>query len=169
MEKNKLKLLHTLNILSATDEMHPVTTAQILQRLNLQGIDAERKSVLRDIAALIDFGYDILLHQDNKLGYYMASREFEDWELKVLMDAAMGACFLTEENRQNLADKISSLSSRDGQKTLHAITPLPSAIHNGDPTTKKRYRHDPYCHSQEEAGVFSIHFYRDRFGETPPV
>lgn len=116
MEKNKLKLLHTLNILSATDEMHPVTTAQILQRLNLQGIDAERKSVLRDIAALIDFGYDILLHQDNKLGYYMASREFEDWELKVLMDAAMGASFLTEENRQNLADKISSLSSLDGKR-----------------------------------------------------
>ncbi len=133
---NKLKLLRVLDILRETDEDHPFTANQIVRQLSLYGIEAERKSLLRDIAALQDYGYDILLHSDNKLGYYMASRKFEDWELKVLMDAALSANFLTGENCTRLAEKISSLSSRDGQRTLRCASPIASKVKNGDPSTK---------------------------------
>lgn len=135
-QSSKLKLLRVLDILRETDEEHPYTTNQIVQQLSLYGIDAERKSVLRDIATLQDYGYDILLHADNKLGYYLASREFEDWELKILMDAAAGASFLTPENSAQLAEKISKLSSKNGQKSLQAITPITTKVKMGDPTTK---------------------------------
>ena len=136
MEKTKTKLLRVLDILRETDEEHPYTANQIIQQLALYGIEAERKSVLRDIATLQDYGYDILLHADNKRGYYLASREFEDWELKILMDAALGASFLTAENSESLAKKISTLSSKDGQKTLRTVTPVASTVKNGDPSTK---------------------------------
>ena len=131
-----MKLLRVLDILSETDEEHPMTTNQIVQELSLYGIEAERKSVQRDIATLQDYGYDILLHTDNKRGYYMASREFEDWELKVLMDAAVSASFLTPKNSEQLAKKISLLSGREGRRTLRAVTPIPSKVKNGDATTK---------------------------------
>lgn len=136
MEITKIKLLRVLEILRETDEDHPYTANEIIAKLKLYGLDAERKSVLRDIAALQDNGYDIVLHSDNKRGYFMASREFEDWELKVLMDAAVGASFLTEENSRRLAEKLSALSSGSGRKTLRAVTPLASTVKNGDPTTK---------------------------------
>lgn len=136
MEKNKLKLLHILDILKETDELHPITANQIIIELTRYGIEAERKSVLRDISALVDYGYDILLHADNKLGYYMASRTFEDWELKVLCDAAIGAKFLTEDNSRMLFDKVCSLASSDGRKMLRSVTPVPSAVKIGSPLVK---------------------------------
>ena len=127
MEITKIKLLRVLEILRETDEDHPYTANEIIAKLKLYGLDAERKAVLRDIAALQDYGYDIVLHSDNKRGYFMASREFEDWELKVLMDAAVGASFLTEENSRQLAEKLSALSSGSGRKTLRPLE-VPSYI-----------------------------------------
>lgn len=136
MENTKIRLLRVMDILRETDEDHPYTANQIVHQLELYGINAERKAVLRDIVALQDYGFDILLHDDNKLGYYLAHREFEDWELKILMDAAAGANFLTIENCRKLSEKISNLASTDGRKTLRSVTPLSSQIKNGDTTTK---------------------------------
>ena len=136
MEITKIKLLRVLDILRETDEEHPYTANEILKELRLYGIEAERKSVLRDIAALQDYGYDIMPHPDNKRGWYMASRTFEDWELKLLMDDALSAGFLTAENGKQLADKLCSLSSKYGQKTLRAATPVPSPRGSGTPSTK---------------------------------
>lgn len=136
MELTKIRLLRILEILRETDEDHPYTAQQLKEKLMLYGIEAERKAILRDVAALQECGYEILLHADNKRGYYLAAREFEDWELKVLMDAAVGANFLTEENSKKLALKICSLASADGQKTLKGATPILSDVKNGSPTTK---------------------------------
>ena len=136
MSSSKVKLLRVLDILKRTDEEHPYTASQIVQQLSLYGIEAEKKSVLRDIATLQDYGYDIILHADNKLGYYFASREFEDWELNILMDAVAGATFLTAVETQALVDRISMLSSTEGRKTLLASTPIPTSIKIRDPTTK---------------------------------
>ncbi len=136
MEISKIKLLRVLEIMRQTDEDHPVPVNQIIKKLKLYGIEAERKSVMRDIYALRDCGYDILLHSDNKRGFFMASREFEDWELKVLMDAAASSGFLTEKNRKALIKKICSLASADSQKVLKSVTPLISSKQPGDPATK---------------------------------
>lgn len=136
MEQTKIRLLRVLSIVRETDEDHPITANQIVQQLHLYGMEAERKAVLRDIAALRDYGYDVLLHEDNKLGYYLASREFEDWELKVIMDAVAGAGFLTSENSESLCKRIASLASKEGQAVLRTTTPVFSNVKNDDPTTK---------------------------------
>lgn len=121
MQKNKQKLLYVLDIIKETDEAHPITANRIVSRLRQQGIDAERKSVLRDIAALSEYGYDIVLHSDNKLGYYLASRDFEDWELAFLCAAASSARFLTKTETERLIKKILSQSSVPGKKKLKTI------------------------------------------------
>lgn len=121
MQKNKQKLLYVLDIIKETDETHPITANRIVSRLRQQGIDVERKSVLRDIAALSEYGYDIVLHSDNKLGYYLASRDFEDWELAFLCAAASSARFLTKTETERLTNKIMSLSSVSGKKKLKAV------------------------------------------------
>lgn len=69
--ESKIKLLKVLDILSTTDEKSPVTASAICEILKEQGIDAERKSICRDINTLIKYGYKITLCHDNKLGYYM--------------------------------------------------------------------------------------------------
>ena len=123
MLQKKIKLLYVLDILKRTDEQHPITTNQIVSKLQAYGIDAERKSVLRDINMLRDeYGCEIELSEDNKLGYYMAGREFEDWEIKLLCDAAAGAKFLTEKDRRILIDKLCLLSSEAVGKQIKNST-----------------------------------------------
>ena len=51
--EQKLKILYLLDILEKyTDEQHPIDTNEILRRLEARGIQAERKSIYDDIAAL---------------------------------------------------------------------------------------------------------------------
>lgn len=69
--ESKIKLLKVLDILSATDPAHPITASRVCELLLESGIEAERKSVCRDINTLIKYGYKIELCHDNKLGYYM--------------------------------------------------------------------------------------------------
>ena len=61
-ENQKLKLLHLYKILlEETDEEHPLTTPQILERLAAKGIRAERKSIYADLDALQEvFDVDIV-------------------------------------------------------------------------------------------------------------
>lgn len=136
MEVTKIKLLRVLDILKETDEDHPITTNQILEQLKLYGICAERKAVQRDIAALQEYGYDIVLCDDNKKGYFMASRLFEDWELKVLLDAAIEAYFFTNADSRKFTEKIASLGSKDCRRMLRQVTPIETDLRKGLPMTK---------------------------------
>lgn len=133
MEKTKQRLLRVLDIIKSTDEQHPITANEIVAELQRYGIEAERKAVLRDIEALVDYGYQITPHSDNKLGWYMIERDFEDWELKVLCDAVAGAQFLTKSDSKKLIGKLCSLSGESGKKLLREITPIESV--NKNPTT----------------------------------
>ena len=93
----KLKLLYIVKFLSEnTDENHPASTADIIANLEANGIHSERKSIYDDIEKLCDFGYDIVQVQSRLGGgYYMAGREFELAELKLLVDAVQSSRFLT--------------------------------------------------------------------------
>ena len=84
--KQKLKLIRVRDILlENTDNDHSITVAEILERLSEYGIEAERKSIYEDIEELRMYGMDIEISRGRSGGYYVASREFELPELKVLV------------------------------------------------------------------------------------
>lgn len=106
----KLKLLALLDILrTQTDEAHPISVPDLITMLDAQGIAAERKSIYADVAALQDQGYDIMLERGR--GYYLASREFELPELKLLVDSVQSSKFITEKKTLSLIRKIENLAS----------------------------------------------------------
>lgn len=122
MPSNKIKLLYILDILKESDEKNPITTNRILERLKCYGIEAERKAILRDIEILKNYGIDIILHNDNKKGYFIGSREFEDWEIKMLIDSVASAKFITENQSNALINKLKNLSSLSGKKAISSLT-----------------------------------------------
>lgn len=128
MADTKLKCLRVLEILNETDINTPLTTAQIADKLTLFGLCAERKAINRDISILIEIGYDIRLCKDNKKGYYLATRSFENWELKVLMDAIVSAKFLTEGDTRAITAKLMGLASTESGKLLSRVTPVNNHI-----------------------------------------
>lgn len=110
----KLKLLYIVKYLSEnTDEHHPASTADIIAHLDGNGIHSERKSIYDDIEKLCDFGYDIVQVQ-NRLGggYYMAGREFELAELKLLVDAVQSSRFLTTRKSRSLIKKLEQMAGK---------------------------------------------------------
>lgn len=113
-EKQKLKLLYLLKILSEqTDEQHPMSMPVLLEKLKAEDISAERKSIYSDINYLIDFGVDIVFDPSRgNGGYYMASRDFELPELKLLVDAVSASRFITKSKSAQLIGKIEKLASR---------------------------------------------------------
>ena len=108
----KLKALYIMKILlEKTDDEHRLTLAQIQAELDAYGIQAERKSLYDDMEALREFGLDIEKSGSRGCGYYIASREFELPELKLLVDAIQSSRFITAKKSHELIKKVESLAS----------------------------------------------------------
>lgn len=109
----KLKPLYIMNyLLQNSDEDHPVTVNQIISYLDSQGISAERKSIYSDIEALQYFGLDIVQAGSGRsYGYYVAHRNFELPELKLLVDSVQSSKFITHKKTATLIKKIETLAS----------------------------------------------------------
>ena len=106
-DNQKLKLLYIRDYLERnSDERHPVGTQELIDMLERHGIECERKAVYSDIRALQDFGIDILNRRGKSGGYYIASRNFELPELKLLIDAVQSSRFLTEKKSRELIKKL---------------------------------------------------------------
>lgn len=58
----------------------------------------------------------------------MAKRDFENWELKVLIDAIVSAKFLTKSDTQAITAKLIAQSSTESGKLLSRVTPVNSHI-----------------------------------------
>ena len=110
----KLKLLYIIRLLTEnTDENHPASTADIIAYLEANGIHSERKSIYDDIAKLCEFGYDIIqVHSRLGGGYYMAGRDFELAELKLLVDAVQSSRFITTRKSRSLIKKLEQLAGK---------------------------------------------------------
>ena len=117
--KSKLKLLYIMKILlEKTDEEHPITINEIIQRLTCYGITAERKSIYSDIEVLKNFGLDIICIRGKANEYFIGSRKFEMPELKLLVDAVQSSRFITYKKSEQLIKKIGHLCSQHQAKNL---------------------------------------------------
>lgn len=162
----KLKILYVMEyLLKNSDENHPVTTSQLIAYLNAQDIPAERKTIYSDIDALRDYGLDIIQVSEGKIhGYYIASREFELPELKLLVDSVQSAKFITHKKSLSLIKKIESLASiyeaqllnrqvfvRNRVKTMNeSIYYNVDAIHTGIASNRKiRFHYFEYTVQKE--------------------
>lgn len=118
MNQQKLKLLYLMKLLlDETDPTSGLTMAQILEKLQMQGITAERKSIYRDLEALRSFGLAIDTLPKSSVEYCIAKRDFDLPELMLLVDAVQSSRFLTGEESDRLVQGLKRLASR-GQAQL---------------------------------------------------
>ena len=109
----KLKILYVMQyLLQYSDENHPRSIAQIIDALDGHGITAERKSIYDDIECLREYGLDVIQTGTGRnTGYYVASRDFELPELKLLVDSVQSSKFITHKKTFDLIKKIEGLAS----------------------------------------------------------
>ena len=84
--KKMLNMLILEILRKYSDEKHPLTQQQIIKLLKQNnGMECDRRSVKNNIEHLVELGYEISMDK----GYYLISREFDDAELRILIDSVL--------------------------------------------------------------------------------
>ncbi len=92
-----------------SDEEHRLTQQQIIKLLNANyGMDCDRRSVKSNILSLIELGYEINMEN----GYYLEEREFEDAELRMLIDTVLFSKTLSGTQSRRLIKKLEGFGNR---------------------------------------------------------
>ena len=107
-DNQKLKIFYILDYLQRNSHQdHPVRASELIHMLDTRhSIACDRKTIYSDIAALQDYGIDIISLPGKNGGYYIAARNFELPELKLLIDAVQSSRFLTEKKSRELIEKL---------------------------------------------------------------
>ena len=106
MSERKNSVLNVLEILRKySDETHPLTYSQIIEKLNSNyDIEVERKTVARDIDILLSNNFDIV--KCGNKGLYLSERKFTDGELLFLIDAIYSSRSIPVKDAKNLVEKL---------------------------------------------------------------
>lgn len=133
-QERKEKLLRVLQIMQNTDIRSPLNARQIVDKLDIeyQVGKVDRRAIYKDIVMLQSCGYPILSCKNRRKGWYYAQHVFEDWELKIMMDAVTQAKFITMDNAKDIKKKMLGLvSERTRQKFSH-IMDVTASLGNKD-------------------------------------
>lgn len=111
-ESKDMAVLFILEILKEHSSYeHPLTQEEIGKILDRDyGITLERKAISRKIANLVEAEYDIV--SDKRQGSYLDSREFEDAELRLLIDSVLCSKHVTANKSKQLIAKLCKQSNK---------------------------------------------------------
>lgn len=125
MVNSKTRLLLLLKIFSKkTDKGHRMSVPALIHELEKSGIEADRKTLYRDIQALRDSCFDIV---SSSRGYYLGSRTLSFSDLKLLLSCVDNASFITSATQAKLRDSLLSLASENDRtflsrySTIHSV------------------------------------------------
>ncbi len=139
MSKQNRALLVLKYIWENSDVEHPVTAKSIICYLNSQGITATAKTIRGDVDQLIEFGIDIEIIHSTQNRYFLYERCFELAEIKLLIDAAQSARFITPTKSKGLINKLSKFAS----------------VHQKSELNRQLYV-DKHIKSQSNSGYYSV-------------
>ena len=122
-EPKKLALIRIWQIfIKYSDYDHPLTQDNIAEYLERDyGIIIERKAISRNISLLKEAGVDI---ESRRAGSYIEGREFEDSELKLLIDGVLCSKHINPKHSADLIEKLCGLSNkyfRSHVKNIHSV------------------------------------------------
>lgn len=119
----KLALIWIMRVLEKySDVDHPLKQEEIVAFLFKDyGLKLERKAVGRNIALLKSAGYDI---ESNANGCWLGERNFENSELRMLIDGVLSSKHITEQYSKALIEKLckqSNIYFRAHVKNIYSI------------------------------------------------
>ena len=120
MAEEKLKILYLMQVLlEETDQAHPLNASQLCEKMeSLYGYGYNRKTIYTDIKRLQEFGLKIEQTKGSSFGYYVAKRDFDLAELKLLVDSVQSSKFITKAKSEELIKKLEKQTSKENAKQL---------------------------------------------------
>lgn len=129
-QKKKLLALREV-MLHYTDEAHGLTIPEIQEHLKAYDIEADRRTLYEDLLLLEEFGLEVCNERCGRgTKYYVAAREFELPELKLLIDSIQASRFITEKKAMELIRKMEKLCSKHQAAELQRGVVIVNRIKN---------------------------------------
>lgn len=120
--KKMLNMLILEILRTYSDEQHSLTQQEIIKLLDKNyGMECDRRSVKNNILSLKEMGYDISMEK----GYRLLSREFDDAELRILIDSVLFSKSISTRQAKALIEKIRGLASNFFKAKVSHISNLP--------------------------------------------
>ena len=109
-----------------SDEKHRLTQQEIIRLLKSNyGMECDRRSVKNNILYLRELGYEISMDD----GYFLMRRDFNDAELRMLIDSVLFSKNLTQVQAKRLIEKLEKQSNRYFSAKVAHISNLPDLQH----------------------------------------
>ena len=120
--KKMLNMLILEILRKYTDGDHSLTQQEIIRLLDINyGMECDRRSVKNNVLSLKELGYDISMEK----GYRLLSREFDDSELRILIDSVLFSKSISTKQAKGLIEKIRSLASNYFNVKVSHVSNLP--------------------------------------------
>ena len=111
MESKQTLIFRLYQVLSGySDADHPLTQQKIIDILSDEyDLVVERKAIGRNVSYLKEMGFEI---EGDKKGIYLASRLFENAELRLLIDSVLSSSHINATYSKQLIDKLILLGGK---------------------------------------------------------
>ncbi|WP_029319222.1 helix-turn-helix transcriptional regulator [Butyrivibrio sp. AE3004] len=120
--KKMLNMLILEVLRKYSDEEHALSQQEIIKLLDKNyGMECDRRSVKNNIISLKEMGYDISMDK----GYRLLEREFDESELRILIDSVLFSKSISTKQARGLIDKIRSLASNYFNAKVSHVSNLP--------------------------------------------
>ena len=120
--KKMLNMLILEVLRKYSDEDHSLTQQEIIKLLRQNfGMDCDRRSVKSNVESLKEMGYDISMEN----GYRLLSREFDDSELRILIDSVLFSKSISTRQAKGLIEKIRNIGSNYFNAKVSHVSNLP--------------------------------------------
>ena len=124
--KKMLNMLILEILRNYTDEDHSLTQQEIIKLLELNyGMECDRRSVKNNVLSLKELGEECGFEISMEKGYRLISREFDDAELRILIDSVLFSKSISTRQAKNLIKKIRNLASKYFNAKVSHVCNLP--------------------------------------------
>ncbi len=124
--KKMLNMLILEILRNYTDEDHSLTQQEIIKLLELNyGMDCDRRSVKNNVLSLKELGEECGFEISMEKGYRLISREFDDAELRILIDSVLFSKSISTRQAKDLIKKIRNLASKYFNAKVSHVCNLP--------------------------------------------
>jgi predicted DNA-binding transcriptional regulator YafY len=158
-QAKKLYILYILEILRKySDDRHRLRQQDIIDIMQKDyDVSCERKAVARNISDLQCLGYDI----ETDGGYYLAERDFEDSELRLLIDSVLASRYIPANQARDLIAKLADKSNVYFKKQVRHVSNIEKMEH-----TASQLFYTIEVLSQAIEDGRKVRFFYNRYDET---
>ena len=130
-KKQKLKLLYIYKMLQEeSDAEHGLDAPRIIEKLEEEGISAERKGIYRDLDTLRQFGLTINRTRKGQRGSYLERDGLDLAELTMLVDAVQSSRFLSKQTADRLVKHVRNLANIYDRESLKGRVHVDGRVKN---------------------------------------